>query len=122
MVWGRKPMSSIIKNVDVKEAAITNKPLISQHNVAVSSYRNGWTYAVMKNGKITLLSVSDSGYDVHRKQEMNEDRQWGENDNQIITNMIDRWQKERDSLNDLLGDRSPYWDLPELGEYSDDDE
>ena len=121
MVWGRKPMSSIIKNADVKEAAITNKPLISQHNVAVSSYRNGWTYAVMKNGKITLLPVSDSG-DVHRKQEMNEDRQWGENDNQIITNMIDRWQKERDSLNDLLGDRSPYWDLPELGEYSDEDE
>ena len=34
----------------------------------------------------------------------------------IIESMKKRWQKERDDLNDLLGDLSPYWDAPLIGE------
>ena len=34
----------------------------------------------------------------------------------IIESMKKRWQKERDDLNDLLGDLSPYWGAPLIGE------
>ena len=37
-----------------------------------------------------------------------------------ITNMIERWQKFRDEQNELLSDRSPFWNERSLLDFSDD--
>ena len=39
----------------------------------------------------------------------------------VVSEMVNRWQAERDSLNKLLGDMSPYWDSLPIGEEFDDD-
>ena len=67
----------------------------------------------MKNGKIidrcppatTLLDIPTDG-------------QYAD---QILIGMVNRWQSERDSLNELLGDMSPYWDSLPIGEELEED-
>ena len=39
----------------------------------------------------------------------------------IMNGMVDRWQSERDRLNELLGDTSPYWGVMPIGEEIEDD-
>ena len=41
--------------------------------------------------------------------------------NRAVGEMVARWQGERDSLNSLLGDRSPYWNVPPIGEEEEDE-
>ena len=42
--------------------------------------------------------------------------------NFIILKMVNRWQKERDDLDMLLGDRSPYWGQLPFGEEEEEEE
>lgn len=39
----------------------------------------------------------------------------------VIGEMVGRWQLERDDLNELLGDMSPYWNAMPIGEEIEDD-
>lgn len=71
----------------------------------------GWICLRMKDGKITdrhLATTTD-----HCPHEEDVER--------AIYEMVNRWQSERDSLNELLGDMSPYWDSLPIGEELDDD-
>jgi hypothetical protein len=40
----------------------------------------------------------------------------------VVAGMVRRWQADRDALNDLLGEASPYWDAPPFGAETDEDE
>lgn len=71
----------------------------------------GWICMQMMNGKIT-----DRRPPVTVSQDLPE-----ENVERVVTEMVNRWQSERDSLNELLGDMSPYCDSLPIGEETDDD-
>lgn len=73
----------------------------------------GWVCMRMENGKIT---------DRRPPVSMGQHSPVTEKDvERVITEMVDRWQGERDSLNQLLGDMSPYWDSLPIGEETDED-
>lgn len=40
----------------------------------------------------------------------------------LVNGMVRRWQADRDALNDLLGEASPYWDARPFGEETDEEE
>lgn len=73
----------------------------------------GWVCMWMKDGKIT---------DRRPAATASLDPPIAEADAvRVVTEMVNRWQAERDSLNELLGDMSPYWDSLPIGEELDDD-
>ena len=73
----------------------------------------GWVCMRMKDGKIT---------DRRQPVTVNEDPIVAEDDvERVVSGMVNRWQAERDSLNELLGDMSPYWDSLPIGEEPDAD-
>lgn len=72
-----------------------------------------WTSMQIKNGKIIDNSLPIT---------MNQDIYIADEDvERMINEMVNRWQAERDSLNNLYGDMSPYWDSLPIGEEIDDD-
>lgn len=95
-------------------ASIANRidqPHIEKANEQETTIPPGWICMRMKNGKIT-----------DRHLTVNEDPIVAEVDvERAISEMVNRWQSERNSLNELLGDMSPYWDSLPLGEEPDDD-
>ena len=78
-----------------------------------TSVPSGWVCMRMKDGKITdrrstnILSLDPPRVEVDTEL--------------VVAEMVNRWQSERDSLNQLLGDMSPYWDSLPIGEELDDD-
>ena len=73
----------------------------------------GWVCMRMKDGKITdRRTTATVGLDPPTA-EVDAAR--------VVTEMVNRWQAERDSLNELLGDMSPYWDSLPIDEELDDD-
>ena len=73
----------------------------------------GWICMRMKDGKIT---------DRRQSPTVDRDPIVAEEDvERVVSEMVNRWQAERDSLNELLGDMSPYWDSLPIGEESDAD-
>jgi len=74
---------------------------------------SGWVCMRMRDGKIT---------DRRPTAPVSLDPPTAEVDAaRVVTEMVNRWQAERDSLNELLGDMSPYWDSLPIGEESDAD-
>ena len=86
---------------------------VSEEDDEETAVPRGWACMRMKNGKIidrrppatTLLDIPTDGQYADR----------------VLTGMVKRWQSERDSLNELLGDMSPYWDSLPIGEELEED-
>jgi len=73
----------------------------------------GWVCMRMKDGKVTDRRPTATVSLDPPIAEVNAAR--------VVTEMVNRWEAERDSLNELLGDMSPYWDSLPIGEELDDD-
>jgi hypothetical protein len=76
-------------------------------------------FVVAKFDKNRIIIEIDSRMEARKREiiELN-DRQFIE---KTHFNMVNRWQKERDNLNDLLGTESPYWDSINLFEFDEEE-
>jgi len=78
---------------------------------------DGYVVAKFDNNRIIIENYSKMEKNKRMRDELNKER--------LVMKthfeMISRWQKERDDLNDLLGTQSPYWDSINLFEFDEDE-
>ena len=68
--------------------------------------------------------VSDNKSDLHKNNSNTscEDEEHAQKVHRVVNGMVSRWQGDRDAINELLGEASPYWDARPFGEETDDEE
>ena len=76
-------------------------------------------YIMAKFDKNRIIIEIDSRME-ERKRKI-KDIETKRHDEKVQFDMINRWQKERDSLNTLLGTQSPYWDSMNLFEFDEEE-
>ena len=94
------------KMTQINEIPLSNKKEKTQiptGHILVKNDKNKIIIEVDTKTSEKLKKVQETGY-----QEFVE---------KTHVNMVNRWQKERDDLNDLLGYESPYWDSISLFEF-----
>ena len=95
-------------------ASVTNKDDNDSNidEIASSSIPSGWV----------CLRSSDPRTINKRSQSEMSDIPSPRTTRHIVDGMVRRWEDERASMNELLGDMSPYWNALPIGECSDDDD
>ena len=102
--------------VEKKEESLTNNDVVLFNNS--KPLQSGWVYMNTKDRTIIDMRETQSNTDY----DVDNDVINPEYVIRVIDQMRERWQNERDNLNKLLGDISPYWDIPPFGEEDDDDD
>ena len=86
------------------KALQTHKPTIYEKNETEIPF--GWVQAKTDKNKIHVNMSKKT--EMHLQQ--SKEQEYNKKVKHMLNSMVTRWQNERDALNDLLGEESPYWD------------
>ena len=89
----------------------------------VYDVKPGWVKITRNNNKnVFKYGKSTKKYNINKRENIDEDTKKNILINKTLNNLIERWQNERDEINDVLEQWSPYWDEKDLREPLSDNE
>jgi len=110
-----KLFPSLIKSEGVKENTLKNYIGIVKHEIETEKIEErvppGWTMIYKKDNKI-IMEKGKSIYNPYNKELQEENKRY-----MVANEILDNRYYERLELNEILGDRSPYWNMDEQYEY-----
>ena len=106
------------KNIINKNSNIDFASLFRKKEKKIQKVKPGW----VKISKINNQTLFEYGKQKVQTKTIDEETEQKNLINITLDNLIERWQNERDELNEVLGDSSPYWNERNLREPLSDNE
>jgi len=106
------------KNIINKNSNIDFASLFRKKEKKIQKVKPGW----VKISKINNQTLFEYGKQKVQTKTIDEETEQKILINITLDNLIERWQNERDELNEVLGDSSPYWNERNLREPLSDNE
>ena len=97
--------------------------LFKKKEKKVYDVKPGWVKITRNNNKnVFKYGKSTKKYNINKRENIDEDTKKNILINKTLNNLTERWQNERDEINDVLEQWSPYWDEKDLREPLSDNE
>ena len=84
--------------------------------------KRGWVKISKVNNKTVFKYGKKTRKYIRKTDNMNEDEKYAIIVNATFNNLVERWQNERDEMNEVMEDWSPYWNEKDLREPLSDNE
>ncbi len=108
---------------NTKEDSINFASLFKKKEKKVYDVKPGWVKITRNNKKkVFKYGKSTKKYYINKTENMDEDTKQALLINKTLNNLIERWQNERDEINDVFEQWSPYWNEKNLREPLSDNE